>query len=187
MRIVSVEAVAEKWLVPRLATFKADHPGIAIEVETNHRGVDPDRRDFDAWFAYTGETVAPRPVTRRQDILLEETLYEEELLPAPYDKSPRPSPSGGEAKGSSPDRVDSGTRVCRGALLIEIDRLQGRLAQQLWQFIGGAVSQVDLTQHVVGDLQDRIHPVTFMRGNVPRKQCCACDGGDEEERPSPAG
>ena len=81
IRIVSVEAVAEKWLVPRLASFKAAHPGIAIEVETNHRGVDPDRRDFDAWFAYTGETAAPRPVTRRQDLLLEETLYEEQLRP----------------------------------------------------------------------------------------------------------
>ena len=81
VRIVSVEAVAEKWLVPRLATFKAAHAGVAIELETNHRGVDPDRRDFDAWFAYTGETAAPRPVTRREDTLLEETLYEEELLP----------------------------------------------------------------------------------------------------------
>ena len=60
VRIVSVEAVAEKWLVPRLATFKAAHAGVAIELETNHRGVDPDRRE---------------------DTLLEETLYEEELLP----------------------------------------------------------------------------------------------------------
>ena len=33
VRIVSVEAVAEKWLVPRLASFRAVHPGIAIEVE----------------------------------------------------------------------------------------------------------------------------------------------------------
>ena len=81
VRIVSVEAVAEKWLVPRLATFKAAHPAVAIELETNHRGVDPEGRDFDAWFAYTGETAAPRPVTRREDTLLEETLYEEELLP----------------------------------------------------------------------------------------------------------
>ena len=81
VRIVSVEAVAEKWLVPRLATFKAVHPAIAIEIETNHRGVDPDRRDFDAWFAYTGETAAPRPVARREDTLLEETLYEEDLRP----------------------------------------------------------------------------------------------------------
>ena len=81
VRIVSVEAVAEKWLVPRLASFKAAHPGIAIEIETNHRGVDPDHRDFDAWFAYTGETAAPRPLTRREDTLLEDTLYEEQLLP----------------------------------------------------------------------------------------------------------
>ena len=42
VRIVSVEAVAEKWLVPRLASFKAANPGVAIEIETNHRGVDPD-------------------------------------------------------------------------------------------------------------------------------------------------
>ena len=81
VRIVSVEAVAEKWLVPRLAAFKAEHPVVAIELETNHRGVDPDGRDFDAWLAYTGETAAPRPVTRREDTLLEETLFEEDLLP----------------------------------------------------------------------------------------------------------
>ena len=81
VRIVSVEAVAEKWLVPRLASFKAAHPEIAIEIETNHRSVDPEQRDFDAWFAYTGETAAPRPVTRREDTLLEETLYEEDLRP----------------------------------------------------------------------------------------------------------
>ena len=81
VRIVSVEAVAEKWLVPRLPTFKAEHPEVAIELETNHRGIDPDDRNFDAWFAYTGETAAPRPVASREDTLLEETLYEEDLLP----------------------------------------------------------------------------------------------------------
>ena len=58
LRIVSVEAVAEKWLMPRLPGFTAAHPGIAIEIETNHRGVDPERRDFDAWLAYSGETGA---------------------------------------------------------------------------------------------------------------------------------
>ena len=81
VRIVSVEAVAEKWLVPRLASFKADHPAIAIELETNHRGVDPSRHEFDAWLAYTGETAAPRPLPGRENTLLEETLYEENLLP----------------------------------------------------------------------------------------------------------
>ena len=81
VRIISVEAIAEMWLVPRLAAFKAAHPGIAVEIETNHRGVDPNHRDFDAWFAYAGETAPPRPVPRREDTLLEETLYEEQLLP----------------------------------------------------------------------------------------------------------
>ena len=46
-----------------------------IELETNHRSVDPSLRDFDAWLAYSGETSAPRPLTRREDTLLEETLY----------------------------------------------------------------------------------------------------------------
>ena len=81
VRIVSVEAVAEKWLGPRLASFIAAHPGIVIELETNHRGVDPEDRDFDVWLAYTGDTAAPRPITRRENPLDEETLYEEQLFP----------------------------------------------------------------------------------------------------------
>ena len=95
VRIVSVEAVAEKWLLPRLASFKAAHPGIAIELETNHRSVDPARRDFDAC-----ETSAPRPLTRREETLLEETLYEEALLPvcSPALRGrPRPAPQPGPA------------------------------------------------------------------------------------------
>ena len=81
VRVVSVEAVAEKWLVPKLASFKALHPDIAIELETNHRGSDPNCRNFDAWFAYMGDTAAPRPVTRGDETLVEDTLYEEQLLP----------------------------------------------------------------------------------------------------------
>ena len=81
VRIVSVGGVAEKWLMPRIASFKADRPDIAIELETNHRGVDPEGRDFDVWLACSGETAAPRPLTRRDDTLFEETLYEEQLLP----------------------------------------------------------------------------------------------------------
>ena len=50
-KLVSVEAVAEKWLMPRLADFQLSHPGVVIELETNHRGVDPARRDFDIWIA----------------------------------------------------------------------------------------------------------------------------------------
>ena len=81
IKIVSVETVADRWLMPRLTDFKANHPDIAIELETNHRGINPERRDFDAWIAYTGATAAPRPVVRTEEVLHEETLYEEELLP----------------------------------------------------------------------------------------------------------
>ena len=45
LKLVSVEAVAEKWLMPRLADFQLSHPGVVIELETNHRGVDTARRD----------------------------------------------------------------------------------------------------------------------------------------------
>ncbi len=62
--------------MPRLADFQLSHPGVVIELETNHRGVDAAQRDFDIWIAYVGETAAPRPQG-----LFEETLYEEDLLP----------------------------------------------------------------------------------------------------------
>ena len=52
LAIVSVEALAEKWLTPRLAGFKAIHPDIAIELETDHREVDLVRRDVDIWLPY---------------------------------------------------------------------------------------------------------------------------------------
>ena len=67
-------------------------------------GVDPDGRDSDAWFAYTGETAAPHPVTSRTDTLLEEPLYEEDLRPVcipallvarGYDGAGRKAPSPG--------------------------------------------------------------------------------------------
>ena len=43
----------------------------------------PVERDFDAWLACSGETSASRPLTRREDTLVEETLYEEARLPVP--------------------------------------------------------------------------------------------------------
>ena len=87
VRMVSVESLAEKWLMPRLPGFEASHPDIAVEIETNHRGVDPDRRDFDVWLAYAGPTAARRPELRPgedalvEDTLVEDTLFEEALLP----------------------------------------------------------------------------------------------------------
>ena len=55
VRIVSVEAVAEKSLLPRLASFKAAHPGIAIELETNHRSVDRYFRALDIDLRHGGD------------------------------------------------------------------------------------------------------------------------------------
>ena len=72
LKLVAVEVVAEKWLMPRLADFQAAHPDIAIEFETDHREVDPDRRDFDVWVAFTNEVT---------ETLHAETLFEETLLP----------------------------------------------------------------------------------------------------------
>ena len=72
LKLVAVEVVAEKWLMPRLADFKAAHPDISIEFETDHREVDPERRDFDIWIAFTD---------RVAKTLQAETLFEESLLP----------------------------------------------------------------------------------------------------------
>ena len=72
LKLVAVEVVAEKWLMPRLADFKAAHPDISIEFETDHREVDPDRRDFDVWIAFTD---------RVAETLHVETLFEETLIP----------------------------------------------------------------------------------------------------------
>ena len=72
LRLVAVEVVAEKWLMPRLADFQARHPEIAIEFETDHREVDPERRAFDVWIAFTDEV---------QPGLEAEPLFDETLLP----------------------------------------------------------------------------------------------------------
>ena len=72
LAIVSVEALAEKWLLPKLAGFKAIHPDIAIELETDHREVDLVRRGVDIWLPYANEVRAP---------LQAETLLEERLVP----------------------------------------------------------------------------------------------------------
>ena len=72
LRLVAVEVVAEKWLMPRLADFQAQHPEIAIEFETDHREVDPERRAFDLWIAFTDEV---------QPGLEAEPLFDETLVP----------------------------------------------------------------------------------------------------------
>ena len=52
LRIVAVELIAERWLLPRLTRFTAARPDIAVEIETEHAGVDPNRHDFDAWITF---------------------------------------------------------------------------------------------------------------------------------------
>ena len=82
VKMLSVESLAEKWLMPRLPGFEASHPDIVVEIETNHRGVDPESRDFDAWLAYAGPTAAPRPeALPGEEALVEDTLFQETLHP----------------------------------------------------------------------------------------------------------
>lgn len=70
LRLVAVDALAEMWLMPRLARFHAVNPDVAIELETDHREVDPSRRTFDVWITFTSE--AGRAL--QTEVLSEETL-----------------------------------------------------------------------------------------------------------------
>ena len=71
LKLVAIEVVAEKWLMPLLADFRAAHPDIAIEFEVDHGPVDPKRRDFDVWIAFTDEV----PHSLHSEKLFEETLF----------------------------------------------------------------------------------------------------------------
>ena len=76
LRVFAVESIAEGWLLPRLARFSALRDDIAVELETDHVGVDPNRHDFDAWITFAGDARAPGPESARH-----ETLFEESLVP----------------------------------------------------------------------------------------------------------
>ena len=194
VRIISVEAVAEKWLVPRLATFKAEHPGVAIELETNHRGVDPDDRDFDAWLAYTGETAAPRPVTRREDTLLEETLYEEDLLPvcSPALLAARGRPRGPADLGAWPLLYDLGWDADwsywfarQGKSTPDLSRASGfRLYSMLVQAavtgIGAAIGRPML---IARELERRTLVPLFNRQAEAPERCCLITTAAARQRP----
>ena len=79
LRIVSVEGVAEKWLMPRLVRFKAAHPDIAIELDTHYGSRDPGVRDFDLWLTFVA-TEAPQ-LHRIPDCLAIDVLFEDSLIP----------------------------------------------------------------------------------------------------------
>ena len=192
--IVSVEAVAEKWLVPRLATFKAEHPGVALELETNHRGVDPDRRDFDAWFAYTGETAAPRPLTCREDTLLGETLYEEDLLPvcSPALLAARGRPDGPADLDEWPLLYDLGWDADwsywfarQGESTPDLSRASGfRLYSMLIQAavhgIGAAIGRPML---IARELEDRTLVRVFDQQVEAPERCCLITTAASRQRP----
>ena len=76
LSIAAVEPIAERWLMPRLAGFAALEPDIAIEIETDVAGTDPNGVEVDLWITYAGEAGAP-PAPEAQH----ETLFEETLLP----------------------------------------------------------------------------------------------------------
>ena len=76
LRLVVVESIADRWLMPKIAEFNAIRPDIAFELETDHLGVDPNRQDFDIWITYDGGTRAPSA-----EVALRETLFEDTLLP----------------------------------------------------------------------------------------------------------
>ena len=67
LKLVAVEVVAEKWLMLRLADFKADHPDISIEFETDHLPLAAeaaDRRRGGAGQDYPGRPAAAPGVAR---------------------------------------------------------------------------------------------------------------------------
>ena len=72
LKILAAEGVAAMWLLSRLPDFKANHPCLAIEVDTDHREIDPERREFDVWIVFASEVEAA---------LQSETLFEEALVP----------------------------------------------------------------------------------------------------------
>ena len=194
VRIVSVESVAEKWLLPRLASFKASHPGIAIELETNHRSVDPALRDFDAWLAYAGETAAPRPLTRREDTLLEETLYEEALTPvcSPALLAARGRPGSPAELADWPLLYDLGWDADwsywfarQGQPTPDLSRASGfRLYSMLVQAaasgLGAAVGRPML---IAGELERRVLVPLFDRQEEAPERCCLITTAASRQRP----
>ena len=194
VRIVSVEAVAEKWLLPRLPSFKAGHPGIAIEIETDHRSIDPTRRDFDAWLAYSGETAAPRPVSRHDYTLLEETLYDEVLLPvcSPALIAARDRPRGPGALRHWPLLYDLGWDADwsywfarQGARAPDLARASGfRLYSMLVQAaesgLGAAIGRPML---IAKELESRSLVPLFDRHKEAPERCCLITTAASRRRP----
>ena len=75
LTVVAVESVAERWLMPKLAGFHAAWPDIVLELEVDHRGIDPNRHDFDIWITYEDQGQTPSAEVARRETLFEETMF----------------------------------------------------------------------------------------------------------------
>lgn len=84
---------AMRWLVPRLAHFRAEHPGIAVRINTSHEHGDFNREDIEAAVEYGNPP--------RHDLVVER-LFGELLIPV---CSPTP------ANGLPPPRHPSDVRL----------------------------------------------------------------------------
>lgn len=81
LRLKAPPTFAMRWLVPRLAKFRARNPGIAVQVSTSHEAVDFETEEVDAAISY-GEKTDPG--------LTAELLFREVLVPVCSPHHPRP-------------------------------------------------------------------------------------------------
>ena len=75
LRVVAIESLAERWLMPKVAAFTAVRPDLAITLETDHVRGAPNRADFDLWITYDGEAGTPNVKILRREKLFEEPLF----------------------------------------------------------------------------------------------------------------
>ena len=151
-------------------------------------------RDFDAWLAYTGETSAPRPLTRREDTVLEETLYEEALLPvcSPALLAARGKPRGPAELRNWPLLYDLGWDADwsywfarQGAPTPDLSRASGfRLYSMLVQAaangLGAAIGRPMLIAH---ELERRVLVPLFDHQKEAPERCCLITTAASRQRP----
>ena len=125
LKLIVVEVVAAKWLLPRLVDFKLAYPEVGIELDTEQSGIDLRRRNFDVWITFAEQVPGGLPA---------ETLFEESLVPVC-------SPALIEARGL-PERPDE---LVDWPLLYDLEwsslwshwfASQGAAAPDLWRASG---------------------------------------------------
>ena len=70
LTVLTLHAIAEKWLMPRLTDYRENHPGIHIEIKATDNLDTADLKDFVIGFSLT----MPDPIQAR-------VLFEEEIFP----------------------------------------------------------------------------------------------------------